>query len=134
MMRIGGFDAFIVRICTGEVWVRSSLPPGPPRAVGTLQIEGVVHLARRMLGRDVEGGEVVEVVLDVRPLGDARSPSTPKMATISSMVWLMGWRRPSASGRAGSVTSTRSVFEALIQFGIGEALIFAPRWRRRPHP
>ena len=31
--------------------------------------EGVVHLPRRMFGREVQGGEVVEVGLDVRPLG-----------------------------------------------------------------
>ena len=35
-----------------------------------LEIEGVHHLARRMLLRDVERAEVVEVVLDVRALGD----------------------------------------------------------------
>ncbi len=32
-----------------------------------------MHLAGRVLGRDVEGGEVVEVVLDVRPLGDGEA-------------------------------------------------------------
>src|SRR5581483_7834494 len=36
-------------------------------------------------------------------------PISPKMATISSMVWLIGWMRPSAVGRAGKVTSTRSL-------------------------
>ncbi len=36
-------------------------------------------------------------------------PISPKMATISSMVWLIGWMRPSASGRGGRVTSTRSL-------------------------
>ena len=41
------------------------------RAVGTRrQIEGVVVLPRRMLGRDVERGEIVEVGLDVGALGD----------------------------------------------------------------
>jgi len=34
------------------------------------QEEGVVHLPRRVLGREVQGCEVVEVGLDVRPLGD----------------------------------------------------------------
>ena len=63
----------MVRICTGEVWVRSTLPPGRRVPSAALDIEGVVHLPRRMLGRDVEGGEVVEVVLDVRPLGDAEA-------------------------------------------------------------
>ena len=31
---------------------------------------------RRMLARDVEGGEVVEIVLDVRALGDAEAHGT----------------------------------------------------------
>ena len=34
------------------------------------EIERVVVLPRRMLGRDVERGEIVEVGLDVRPFGD----------------------------------------------------------------
>ena len=56
----------MVRACTGEVWVRSTI--GVPSA-RRRQIEGVLHLPRRMVGRDVEGGEVVPVVLDVRTLG-----------------------------------------------------------------
>ena len=70
MMRIGGFCASIVRICTGEVWVRSTsrVPSGRSR-----QVEGVVLLAGRVLGRDVEGGEVVEIVLDMRPFGDRKA-------------------------------------------------------------
>jgi hypothetical protein len=42
--------------------VRSTI--GVPR-----QVERVLHLPRRMIGRDVEGGEVVPVVLDVGTLG-----------------------------------------------------------------
>ena len=60
----------MVRICTGEVWVRSS--SGVPSCSAS-QIEGVVHLPRRMLGRDVERVEVVQVVLDVRALGDGEA-------------------------------------------------------------
>ena len=42
-----------------------------PRAIGGFrEIERVVVLPRRMLGWDVEGGEIVEVGLNVRPLGD----------------------------------------------------------------
>ena len=37
------------------------------------QIEGVVHLPGRMLGRDVEGLEIVEVVLNVRAFGDRKA-------------------------------------------------------------
>ena len=42
------------------------------RGVG-LQPEGVVHLPRRVLGREVEGGKVVEVVLDVGALRQAET-------------------------------------------------------------
>ena len=38
-----------------------------------MEIEGVVLLARGMLGRDVELGEVVVVGLDVRPFGDGEA-------------------------------------------------------------
>ena len=60
----------MVRICTGEVWVRSTwrLPSRRSR-----QIEGVLLLPRRMLGRDVERGEIVEIVLDVGPFGDGEA-------------------------------------------------------------
>ena len=67
MTRIGGFCVSIVRTCTGLVWVRSSLRS--PFGVGREE-ERVVHLARRMAGREVELGEIVVVALDVRPFGD----------------------------------------------------------------
>ena len=54
------------RICTGEVCVRSSARS--PSTV--LEIERVVHGARRMIGRHVQRGEIVEIVLDLRALGD----------------------------------------------------------------
>jgi hypothetical protein len=70
-MRIGGFCASMVRICTGEVCVRSTLrfAVGPGR-----QEEGVVHLARRMALGEVQRGEIVIVGLDVRTFGDGESP------------------------------------------------------------
>src|SRR3546814_3490149 len=37
------------------------------------QVEGVVHLPGGMFRRDVEGGEVVEIVFDVRSLGDGEA-------------------------------------------------------------
>ena len=50
------------------------------RAVGLLvEVEGVVLLARRMLGRHVEGGEIVEVVLDMRTLGDREAEIAPDL-------------------------------------------------------
>ena len=55
MMRIGGFCVSMVRTCTGEVWVRSTWL----RAVRLRrEVERVVHLPRRMIGRDVELGEL----------------------------------------------------------------------------
>ena len=67
MMRIGGFCAIMVRICTGLVCVRRS----SARAVGLrVKIERVVLLARGMLGRNVELGEVEVVGLDVGTFGD----------------------------------------------------------------
>ena len=41
-------------------------PIGPGR-----QIEGVLHVPGRMVGRDVEGGEVVVIAFHLRPLGHA---------------------------------------------------------------
>ena len=83
MMRIGGawpwancgastgaFDRCMTRIWIGLVWVRSTLR-SPQRILG--QEEGVVHLPRRVLGREVQAGEVVEVVLDVGPFGDRKT-------------------------------------------------------------
>ena len=44
------------------------------RAVGLLRdIERVVHLPRRMVGRDVELGEIVIVEFDVRAFGDGEA-------------------------------------------------------------
>ena len=53
------------RICTGEVCVRSSRP--------SPKVERVVHRPRRMVLRDVERLEVVEVVLDLGPVGDVEA-------------------------------------------------------------
>ena len=57
----------MVRICTGLVCVRSSRRS--PSGLGR-EVERVVLLARGMLGRDVELGEVEVVGLDVGTLGD----------------------------------------------------------------
>ena len=44
------------------------------RAVGLLgDIERVVHLPRRMIGRDVQLGEIVVVEFDVRAFGDGEA-------------------------------------------------------------
>ena len=44
-----------------------------PQQLAVAEIEGVVHRARRVVGGDVERLEVVEVVLDLGPLGHAES-------------------------------------------------------------
>ncbi len=38
-----------------------------------LEKERVVHLARRMAGREVELGEIIIVAFDVRPFGDRKT-------------------------------------------------------------
>ena len=37
------------------------------------QIEGIVHLPGRMFGRDIEGGEIMEIVFDIAALGDGKT-------------------------------------------------------------
>ena len=94
----------MVRTCTGLVWVRSSLrsPSGPG-----LQEEGVVHLPRRVLGREVQGREVVKIVLDVRALRPGRSPARRRWrSSRPSPAWSDG-RTPLRRGGAGRVRSRR---------------------------
>ena len=67
---MGGFCASMVRTCTGEVCVRSTCRE--PSACGR-HIERVVHLPRGMIRRDVQLGEIVVVVFDVRPFGDGET-------------------------------------------------------------
>ena len=57
----------ITRICTGEVWVRSTFLI----AVGAgLHEKRVMHLPRRMAFGEVERGEVEIVGLDIGPFGN----------------------------------------------------------------
>ena len=53
------------RIWTGDVWVRSRTPF--PSGGGGSRKNVVLHVPRRVLGREVEGREVVPVVLDLGP-------------------------------------------------------------------
>ena len=57
----------MVRICTGEVCVRSTTSGAP------VDVEGVLHVARRMILRHRQRFEVVEVGLDLRPDGDGEA-------------------------------------------------------------
>ena len=66
MIRIGGSNASMLRICTGLVWVRSTIRL--PSGFGP-EIKSVVLLPRRMLGRNVERAEIIPVGLDMRALG-----------------------------------------------------------------
>jgi hypothetical protein len=61
IMRSGGLCEFMKRTCTPEVCVRSRR---------RREVEGVVHRARRMVRREVQRLEVVEVVLDLRAVGE----------------------------------------------------------------
>ena len=67
MTRIGGFWLSIVRTCTGEVCVRSSMRE--PSGFGLKKNVSCMSRAGWPAGK-VELGEVVVVGLDVRPFGD----------------------------------------------------------------
>ena len=64
MTRIGGFCVSMVRICTGLVWVRSTLRS--PLASGLKKKVSCISRAG-WPAREVQRGEVVEVGLDVGP-------------------------------------------------------------------
>ena len=106
-------------------------------AVGAgLQEEGVVHLPRRMAGREVEGREVVEVVLDVRPFGHARSPSRRRWRSSRPSPAWSGGRAPLRRGGAGSERSSRpaasSASSAAASSSALRAAIAAATRSRRP--
>ena len=75
--------------------------------LGGLEEERVVHLPSWMLGREVECGEIVEVVSTSGPSATEK-PISAKIAVGSSVTWLTGWIRPSGNGLAGKVTSMGS--------------------------
>ena len=64
--KIGGGCVSMTRICTGDVWVRNSTCSGSAE----LDVQRVLHRARRVAGREVQRLEVVPVVLDLGTLGD----------------------------------------------------------------
>ena len=94
-----------------------------PRAVGALrQIERVVLLARRMLGRDVERGEIVEIVLDMRALGDGETHlAEDRDDLVDGLADRMDAALVPANG-TGRVTSARSAAEPLSTARRGRAL------------
>ena len=117
MMRIGGFCFSIVRTCTGEVWVRSTCCE--PSAC-LAQIERVVHLPRRMIGRDVQLGEIVVVELDVRAFGDGEAEIGEDRGDLVQHLADRMDRAAAASGRGGSVTSMRLGGEPRVQRRVAE--------------
>ena len=58
----------ITRICTGEVWVRSTVVPGSPPRWSTNSVSYMLRAG--WPGRHVERLEVVPVALDLGALGD----------------------------------------------------------------
>ena len=112
MIRTGGCVFSITRICTVLVWLRSSqLSPRPPRRparrLGRGQIEILQRIAGRMLGRDVQGLEVVPLVFDLRARRPRVKPSRPMMSFSSSIVCVIGCRWPSRGRTPGTVGSNR---------------------------
>src|SRR5690606_30953558 len=118
MTRIGGSCAaviqlagaasavFITRICTGEVWVRSTRVT--PSGCGAMKKVSCISRAGWPSGKL----SAVKLCQSVSISGPSamEKPMSEKMAVISSQTWLTGWMRPAAVGGAGSgrVTSRRS--------------------------
>ena len=90
----------ITRIWTGEVWVR--------RSAFLVDEEGVLHVARRVVGRKIERFEVVVVVLDLRSVRDRQIPSETKIRLISSRVCVSGCFAADESRRAGKCEVERA--------------------------
>ena len=72
-MYSGGSSASMARICTGDVWVRSTVRPRSAPAWSTN--ESVPVTARRVVLADVEGAEVVPVGLHLGALGNLEAES-----------------------------------------------------------
>jgi hypothetical protein len=89
-----------------EVWVRRSVAAGPgERPHRRLQVERVLHVARRVLGRHVERFEVVVVVFELGTFDDEEAEAgEDRLDALAQQAQRMtvadGRRRP------GSVTST----------------------------
>ena len=112
MIRIGAPCASIARICTGEVWVRSTRGSSP--GVARLEVEGVLHRPRRMVLGHVERGEIIPLGLDLRPFGDGEAEVGENLRELVHHLAdrvdraLTALRRRAATGRCVSVASLRS--------------------------
>ena len=96
---------------------------GPQQGV-SLQIEGVVHVERRMIFGEIEGEEIGPFGLD---LGADRptNPSSAKMPQISSITCVMGWRPPRHCRRPGMVRSRPTATRAAPASSRSRAVIAA---------
>jgi hypothetical protein len=111
------------RTCTPEVCVRSRR---------RREVEGVVHRARRMVRREVQRLEVVEVVLDLRAVGElvaqAREDVGDALERLRDRML-----RAQARPRPGRLTSMRSVARRSASASSSSACLRAAM-RRRPRP
>jgi len=71
----------MVRICTGEVWVRSS--SGAGRTFRQFQIKGVHIVAHRMKLRNIQRFEIVIRRFQSPDLPPLKNPMETKMSSIS---------------------------------------------------
>ena len=105
--RIGGFWLSIVRTCTGDVWVRSSMRE--PSAFSGKKNVSCMSRAAWPSGKF----SLVKLKSSVSMSGPSATakPMSAKIAVNSSITWLIGWMRPCSAGLSGSgsVTSTVSV-------------------------
>ena len=107
----------ITRICTGDVWVRSTTLPG----LAELDVERVLHVARRMAGRDVERLKLYQSALDLGALGDGEAEADEHvleaLAGLGDEVQVAARR-----GRRGtSVRSSRSLASRSLRTSISIA-------------
>ncbi len=77
-------------------------------ALGRVDEEGVLHLARRVVGVEVQGVEVEPLGLDLGALGDLPAHADEQVGDPLRTSARCGWRAPSGRRPVGSVTSTAS--------------------------
>ena len=77
-------------------------------ALGRVDVEGVLHLPRRVVGVEVQGVEVEPLGLDLGPLGDLPAHADEQVGDALAHQLDRVARGPAGGGRSGSVTSTAS--------------------------
>ena len=71
-------------------------------ALGRVDVEGVLHLARRVVGVEVQGVEVEPLRLDLGTLGDLPAHARRTGRRCAGDISSIGWRRPSGRRPVGS--------------------------------